>query len=105
MTPTAGTLSYWEAELGNVRVPCAPIDDVPEILAHSHTKQSDIILSYEESGGGTLRGVAQPFRFSGRRLSTELPPPYLGEDSKKLLQGLGIGEAEIRDPMMRGVVN
>ena len=81
--------------MGNVRVPCAPIDDVPEILAHSHTKQSDIILSYEESGGGTLRGVAQPFRFRGRRLSTELPPRFLDEDSKKLLQGLGIGEAEL----------
>lgn len=100
----AKPMAFWDAELAKVRVPCSPINDLAAMLAHPHTKQSDIILSFDKPGVGSLQGVAQPVRFSGRLRSADLPPPSLGQNSKELLEDIGMTEAQITDLMTRGVV-
>lgn len=98
-------MAFWDEELAKVRVPCSPINDLPALIAHPHTRQSDILLSYDKPGVGALNGVAQPVRFSGRRRKAGLPPPNLGQNSREILAELGLTAAEIDDMINRGIVS
>lgn len=101
----AKPMAFWDAELAKVRVPCAPINDLPAMISHPHTQQSDILLSYDKPGVGALKGVAQPVRFGGRRRQAGLPPPDLGQNTREILEELGRSEADIDDLTRRGIVS
>ena len=93
-----------DEELAKARVPCSPINDLAAVLAHPHTQQSDIVLSYAAQDGGTINSIAQPVKFGGRKRTATLPPPSLGQDSSDLLSDLGKTVADIDDLRARGIV-
>lgn len=97
-------VAWWDAELAKVRVPCSPINDLPGLLAHPHTQASDLILSYDKPGAGSLNGIAHPVKFSGRRRAAGLPPPTLGDETEAILRGIGRGDDDIAALRASGVV-
>ncbi|WP_445809836.1 CaiB/BaiF CoA transferase family protein [Yoonia sp.] len=97
-------MAFWDEELAKARVPCSPINDLAAVLAHPHTQQSDIVLSYAAQDGGTINSIAQPVKFGGRKRTATLPPPSLGQDSSDLLSDLGKTVADIDDLRARGIV-
>lgn len=99
------TVAWWDEALAKVKVPCAPINDLPTLLDHPHSRQSDIFLDYEKPGVGALKGVAHPVRFTGRKRSVGLPPPALGEHTETILADAGFSEAEVEDMKTRGIVS
>lgn len=97
-------LRFWDEELAKLRVPCSPINDLPTVLAHPHTRQSDIVMSYEADDLGHVNAIAHPIRFSGRKRSVDLPPPFLGQHTGSILKDLGRTEAQAEDLRLRGIV-
>lgn len=97
-------MAFWDEELAKLRVPCSPINDLAAVLSHPHTRQSDIVLSYDAQNGATASGIAQPVRFGGRNRTATLPPPDLGEHTAAILEALGHSEADIGDLRSRGIV-
>lgn len=55
-------------------VPCAPILDVPQALAHPHTAHRGMTVSLP----GGYRGLGAPVKLSRTPASYRLPPPYEG---------------------------
>ncbi|MFN3829092.1 MAG: CaiB/BaiF CoA transferase family protein [Tepidimonas ignava] len=65
----------WAEALDAVGVPCAPIHDIAQVMAHPHTRARGLVLE------GTAQQppmVAHPVRFDGQRPRSPLPPPPLG---------------------------
>ena len=62
-------------------VPCSPIRSLDEVF-ESPEGAALVDEIDDPARGGSLRLVANPLRFDGRRLPTRLPPPVLGADSE-----------------------
>jgi crotonobetainyl-CoA:carnitine CoA-transferase CaiB-like acyl-CoA transferase len=71
----------WLTALERAAVPCSPIRSLDEVF-ESPEGAALVDEIDDPARGGSLRLVANPLRFDGRRLPTRLPPPVLGADSE-----------------------
>ena len=69
-----GTREEWAARLDDAGVPCAPIHDLREVLAHPQTEALGML---QEAAG--LRLVGLPLSFDGERPPIRSAAPALGE--------------------------
>jgi crotonobetainyl-CoA:carnitine CoA-transferase CaiB-like acyl-CoA transferase len=80
---TAWTLRYDTAEmvalLDKALVPCSPILDIAQVMAHPHVQARGLKL--ESADGARPPMVGHPLLFDGVRPVAELPPPRLGGSS------------------------
>ena len=65
-------------------MPCSPIRTMDEVFDSPEGAALVDEVDYP-ARGGSLRLVANPLRFDGRRLPTRLAPPVLGADSEDVL--------------------
>jgi crotonobetainyl-CoA:carnitine CoA-transferase CaiB-like acyl-CoA transferase len=72
----------WLAALEDAAVPCSPIRTMDEVF-DSPEGAALIDEVDDQARGGSLRLVANPLRFDGRRLLTRTAPPVLGADSEE----------------------
>ncbi|WP_200808649.1 CaiB/BaiF CoA transferase family protein [Tistlia consotensis] len=97
-------VAFWDAELAKVKVPCAPINSLRQMLDHPHTAASGIVLDYDHPIAGPLKSVAQPVRFSGVERGVTRPAPALGQHSDEVLRDLGLSTEEIDALSAQGVI-
>ncbi|HEX5784900.1 MAG TPA: CaiB/BaiF CoA-transferase family protein [Burkholderiaceae bacterium] len=69
------TTAEWVALLEHAAVPCSPILDVGQVLAHPHTQARGMTLTASADGAPPM--VANPMRLDGQRPQSPLPPPGL----------------------------
>lgn len=95
----ARTRGEWLPALEQAGIPCSPIHTLVEVDAHPHTRESGMVFDYPETGtdAGPLKGVAQPVRFDGMRLTTSKRPPSLNQDWASVLADAGYSDPEVRD--------
>ncbi|MDT7929076.1 CaiB/BaiF CoA-transferase family protein [Tepidimonas sp.] len=70
----------WVRALDAAGVPCAPINDIAQVMAHPHVHARELLLP------GTADRppmVAHPIRFDGQRPSADRAPPALGTDKAR----------------------
>ncbi|TSE19912.1 Acetyl-CoA:oxalate CoA-transferase [Tepidimonas alkaliphilus] len=65
----------WVQTLEAAGVPCAPIHDLAQVMAHPHTRARGLVLPARQNRPPM---VAHPVRFDGQRPMAHLPPPGLG---------------------------
>lgn len=68
----------WGGLLDRAAVPCSPILDIAQVMAHPHVAARGMRL--ESSDPAVPPMVANPMRFDGQRPTAPLPPPALGSD-------------------------
>jgi crotonobetainyl-CoA:carnitine CoA-transferase CaiB-like acyl-CoA transferase len=74
----------WLAALDDAAVPCSPIRTMDEVF--DSPEGAALVDEVDDPArGGSLRLVANPLRFDGRRLPTRLAPPVLGADDEDVL--------------------
>lgn len=73
------TTAQWVDLLGPAAVPCAPILEVAQVLAHPHVAARGMVVPADPAQGRPAL-VAQPMRFDGQRPGSPLPPPALDND-------------------------
>ncbi|HVF07363.1 MAG TPA: CoA transferase, partial [Actinomycetota bacterium] len=78
------TAAEWIEELEAASVPCSPIRTMAEVFA-SPEGAALVEEIADPTRDETLRLVANPLRFDGRRLATRLVPPALGEHDREVL--------------------
>ena len=97
-------LQAWSAaELSKIfetaGLPYAPIARPEELFDDPHLNATgglaEVRLTDGEKAGQTARAALLPFTMNGQRLGVWHQPPYSGENTAELLQGLGLPEAEI----------
>ena len=68
----------WLAALEDAGVPCGPINDIGQALAHPQVAARGMLVESQLTNGERLRMVGNPLKFSETPLDLNAPPPSLG---------------------------
>jgi crotonobetainyl-CoA:carnitine CoA-transferase CaiB-like acyl-CoA transferase len=96
--------AVWLDKLSAVRVPCGPVNTLPEILADEHYNARGNLLEMEHSAVGPLKMLANPIHFSETPPQSHRHPPLLGEHTAEILEELGYTAEMIANFRESGVV-
>ncbi len=103
ITSTQPTV-HWLRVLGEVGVPCAPIEDFGQVFTDPHLLARNYYWDAPHRTAGPVRQLGSPMRFSRTAVRRDTAGPLLGEDSAQLLAELGYGPAQVRELIDRRVV-
>jgi crotonobetainyl-CoA:carnitine CoA-transferase CaiB-like acyl-CoA transferase len=74
----------WLERLARIGVPCAPVNNIPEVLAEAQTQALGMV---QPVPGEDFSLVAMPLSFNGERPRMAGPAPRLGAHNKEILRG------------------
>lgn len=75
------TTAHWIDCLEEVGVPCSPVNDLAQMLAHPQTRALGLV---QEVPGTSMRFIGLPLSFDGQRPEPLSAPPQLGEHNALL---------------------
>jgi crotonobetainyl-CoA:carnitine CoA-transferase CaiB-like acyl-CoA transferase len=106
---TAEEIKKWSSEEILVRfdqegVPCAPIIDRSELLAHEQVVANGSVDRLHFDDFGEVRQARHPARFDKTPASVSRPAPRLGEHGREILQALGYDNEAIESLINAGTV-
>ncbi len=106
---TAEEIKKWSSEEILVRfdqegVPCAPIIDRSELLAHQQVVANGSVDRLYFDGFGEVRQARHPARFDKTPASVSRPAPRLGEHGREILEALGYDNEAIESLISAGTV-
>jgi crotonobetainyl-CoA:carnitine CoA-transferase CaiB-like acyl-CoA transferase len=76
------TVAAWVEKLGRAAVPCAPVLDLAQVMAHP---QFAAVGMLQDGPDGTMPMIGTPLQFDGERPPFRAHPPALGEHSDAVL--------------------
>jgi crotonobetainyl-CoA:carnitine CoA-transferase CaiB-like acyl-CoA transferase len=74
--------AYWTERLEAAGIPCSPVQDIGQMLAHPQTAALGLVQPVPDSG---MKFVGLPLRFDGRRPAPRARPPKLGEHTGEFI--------------------
>ena len=80
---------YWVHALEEAGVPCAAINNVPEVFAEPQVESREMLINLPHPEAGKVSLLASPMRFKNSPVSYHLPPPLLGQHNEEILMELG----------------
>ena len=80
--------------LDAMRVPCSPVNDVAQALAHPQVAATEMIVEVPGDDGMRLAGI--PLKMSRTLGKPGRRPPNIGEHNEEILRNwLGLGRSEV----------
>ena len=76
-------------------VPCAPINQVSDVLTDPQVLARDMVVEIPHPTMGTVKQTGVPIKFSKTESSIDRHPPLLGEHTEEVLTQLGYGQSDI----------
>lgn len=73
---------HWLTQLESAGLPCSPVHDMNQMLAHPQTATLGLVQHVPDS---EMRFVGLPLNFDGQRPQPRFRPPTLGEHTEQLL--------------------
>ena len=68
------------------RVPCGPINTIPDVFSHHNTLSRELIQPLTRQDGTTVNTVAFPAKLSATPATYRIAPPTLGADTEAVLR-------------------
>jgi CoA:oxalate CoA-transferase len=85
------TTDHWIAVLEKAGLPCGPVNNVAQALAHPQTEARNMLISVDDPVTGPLKLAGNPMKLSAfEDLTTRAPAPDLDADRAKILRELGM---------------
>jgi crotonobetainyl-CoA:carnitine CoA-transferase CaiB-like acyl-CoA transferase len=94
------TTEEWLAELGELKVPCSPVNNIEQVFEDPHVKYRGmrIEMDHPTAGSGKVPLIGNPVKMSGTPPQYRLAPPTLGQHSDEVLKELlGFDEKQIQE--------
>ena len=86
-----GTTAHWIEILEKAGLPCGPVNNVAQALAHPQTEARNMLVEVDDPITGPLQLAGNPMKLSAfADPSTRPPAPDLDADRAKILRELGI---------------
>jgi crotonobetainyl-CoA:carnitine CoA-transferase CaiB-like acyl-CoA transferase len=99
------TSADWTERFKAHGVPFAPILGLREAFNQPQFEATDMVRTVEHPTLGALRIFGNAIHMSANALTTEIPPPMLGQHTEEVLrQRLGVTQDEFDDLLARGIV-
>ena len=87
----AGT-EHWIAVLEAAGVPCGPVNNIAQALAHPQTEARNMLVAVDDPTIGPLNLAGNPMKLSAfADPPTRAPAPDLDADRERILRELGLG--------------
>ncbi|SMF30188.1 formyl-CoA transferase [Tistlia consotensis] len=80
-------------------VPAGPVNELPAVVAHPHTRHRNMIVEIDD-----YRGVGNPVKLQRTPARFERKPPHFSQDTRAVLGEAGYSAAEIDALIEAGVV-
>lgn len=80
-------------------MPCGSIATIDQVVAHPHTRHRGLLVQIDD-----YRGVGSPVKLSRTPASYRSAPPALGQDTRQVLEGLGLDAQMIAGLYASGIV-
>ena len=98
-------LSHWVKVFKDVDACVEPVLTVLEAASSEHAKARGLVVEVPGPDGVPIRQIAYPIRFSQYKPEYLRAGPALGQDTRDVLNALGLSEAEIADLKSKGIIN
>jgi CoA:oxalate CoA-transferase len=86
-----GGTDHWIAVLEKAGLPCGPVNNVAQALAHPQTEARNMLVEVDDPVTGPLKLAGNPMKFSAfADPSTREPAPDLDADRTSILRELGL---------------
>jgi CoA:oxalate CoA-transferase len=88
---SAATTEHWIAVLEAAGIPCGPVNNVAQAIAHPQTEARNMLVNVDDPITGPLRLVGNPMKLSAfADPQNRAPAPDLDADRAKILRELGM---------------
>ncbi len=81
----AGTVEHWVARMDAAGIPCSPVQDIAQMLAHPQTAALDLL---QRVPGTDMKFLGLPLSFDRQRPTPVSAPPALGEHTELLFKNM-----------------
>lgn len=98
------SVAFWYEKLTAAGVPCSPIHDLHQLMAHPHTGASGIVAEYVHPAAGPNKAVVQPFILNGLEREVGAAPPVHAQHTDEILSEAGMAKQEIDDLRRANVI-
>ena len=102
---TEKSAEAWLSILDTAGVPCAPVLNRAEVVAHPQVQASGIVIETDHPHAGRLRQARNAARFEGTPAEVRRGAPHLGEHTIEILEELDYSDAEIATLLDSGTVS
>lgn len=96
--------AVWLEKLTAVRVPCGPVNSLPDILNDEHFLARGGVIEMEHPAAGVLKMLGNPIHFSETPPQYDRHPPLLGEHTAEILGELGYSMEEVESMKEKGIL-
>ncbi|WP_062381312.1 CaiB/BaiF CoA transferase family protein [Pseudomonas abietaniphila] len=86
-------------QLIDAGVPCGAIATIDTVVAHPHTRHRGLLVDI-----GDYTGIGSPVKLSRTPATYRSPPPTLGQDTRAVLEDLGLDAEQIKRLYAAGIV-
>ncbi|HEX3863641.1 MAG TPA: CaiB/BaiF CoA-transferase family protein [Stellaceae bacterium] len=88
---SSGTTEHWVGVLEKAGLPCGPVNNVEQALAHPQTAARNMLVDVEDPVTGPLKLAGNPMKFSAfADPATREAAPDLDADRERILRELGL---------------
>jgi CoA:oxalate CoA-transferase len=92
------TTREWLDQLERAGIMCAPVNNIPRVVADPHIREREMVVEVEHPRAGKLKVTGTPMKFSRTPCKIEKACPDIGEQTGEVLSTLlGMSPAEIED--------